>query len=99
MAQKLFIGGLSWGTSSEELREHFQQAGTVTSATVVMDETGRSRGFGFVEMASSEEAEKAVAQLNGQSLGGRTLKVEVAKPRAGGSSRGASRGGYRTSRW
>jgi RNA recognition motif-containing protein len=102
MAQKLFIGGLSWGTTSEDLREHFQQVGTVSSATVVTDETGRSRGFGFVEMGTSEEAEQAVSRLNGRDLGGRSLKVEIAKPKAstGGSRGGAGgRGGFRSSRW
>jgi RNA recognition motif-containing protein len=92
MAHKLFIGGLSFSTSSERLREVFMQAGTVESATVVMDrDTGRSRGFGFVEMATAGDAEAAVKKFNGQELDGRTLKVEVAKPAGSGGGRGGRR--------
>ena len=81
MAQKLFIGGLAFSTSDSRLREVFAQAGVVESAAVVMDrETGRSRGFGFVEMATAQEADAAVKKFNGQELDGRTLKVEIAKP-------------------
>jgi len=105
MAQKLFIGGLSFSTSNERLREFFATAGAVESAAVVTDrDTGRSRGFGFVEMASAEEADAAVKKLNGQELDGRTLKVELAKPsgsgggRSGGGSRGGG-GGFSRSRW
>ncbi|MGH7324734.1 MAG: RNA recognition motif domain-containing protein [Candidatus Rokuibacteriota bacterium] len=95
MAHKLFIGGLSFSTSSERLRELFAQAGGVESATVVMDrDTGRSRGFGFVEMATAEEAAAAVKKFNGQEVDGRTLKVELAKPE--GSSGGRGGGGYRS---
>ena len=99
MAQKLFIGGLSFSTSSDRLREVFTQAGVVESAQVVTDrETGRSRGFGFVEMATTEEAEAAVKKFNGHELDGRMLKVEHAKPAGlGGGSRGG--GGERRSRW
>ncbi len=101
MAQKLFIGGLPFSTSTERLREVFAAVGQVESAAVVMDrDTGRSRGFGFVEMATMEEADRAIAQLNGTDLDGRQLKVEKASPggsRAGsGSARdfgGSSRGG------
>ena len=100
MAQKLFIGGLPFSTSTERLREVFAAVGQVESAAVVMDrDTGRSRGFGFVEMATMEEADRAIAQLNGTDLDGRQLKVEKASggSRAGaGSSRdfgGSSRGG------
>src|SRR5881296_1591629 len=103
MAHKLFIGGLPFSTSSERLREVFAQAGGVESATVVMEQgTGRSRGFGFVEMATAEEADAAVKKFNGQELDGRTLKVEFAKPSGvgGGRSGGGSRsGGYGGSRW
>lgn len=101
MAQKLFIGGLSFSTSNERLREVFAQAGTVESATVVMDrETGRSRGFGFVEMATGAEADAAVKKLNGQEVDGRTLKVELAKPAGLGSGgRSSGGGGYGRSRW
>jgi cold-inducible RNA-binding protein len=81
MAHKLFIGGLSFSTSSERLRELFTQAGTVESAAVVTDrDTGRSRGFGFVEMATAPDAEAAVAKFNGQDVDGRILKVERANP-------------------
>jgi RNA recognition motif-containing protein len=79
---KLYVGNLAFETSGENLREHFAQAGTVETATVVEDrDTGRSRGFGFVEMASREEGEAAIAQFNGNDLNGRNLTVNVAKPR------------------
>ncbi|PYN32869.1 MAG: RNA-binding protein [Candidatus Rokuibacteriota bacterium] len=99
MAQKLFIGGLSFSTSTDRLRELFAQAGVVESAAVVTDrETGRSRGFGFVEMATPAEADAAVKKFNGQEVDGRTLKVELAKPPGlgGGGARG---GGSSRSRW
>ena len=104
MAQKLFIGGLSFSTSNERLREVFAQAGTVESAAVATDrETGRSRGFGFVEMATAEEAEAAIKKFNGQELDGRRVNVELAKPAGlggGARSAGGSRsGGYGRSRW
>jgi RNA recognition motif-containing protein len=93
MAHKLFIGGLSFSTSSERLRELFTQVGTVESAAVVTDhDTGRSRGFGFVEMATAPEAEAAVSKFNGQDLDGRTVKVERANPPGG---RGGGRPGGR----
>ena len=95
MAQKLFIGGLSFSTTDERLRELFAAAGTVESAAVVTDrDTGRSRGFGFVEMATVEEATEAVKKFNGQEVDGRTLKVELANP--SGSGGGRSGGGYRS---
>jgi RNA recognition motif-containing protein len=88
MGQKLFIGGISFQTTSEGLGEFFDQSGTVLSANVITDQfSGQSRGFGFVEMATSEEAEKAVAQLNGRELDGRTLRVEVSRPKAAGAGR------------
>ena len=96
MAVKLFIGSLSFSTSSERLREAFARIGTVESASVVTDrDTGRSRGFGFVEMGTTEEANDAVAQLNGTELDGRRIKVEVAKPSggAGGGGGGQRRSG------
>ena len=99
MAQKLFIGGLAFSTSTERLREVFAQASVVESAAVVMDrETGRSRGFGFVEMATAEGADAAIKKLNGQELDGRMLKVEHAKP-AGPSGGSRSGGGESRSRW
>jgi len=89
MAQKLFIGGLAFSTSDSRLREVFAQAGVVESAAVVMDrETGRSRGFGFVEMATAPDAEAAMAKFNGQDVDGRTLKVERANPGGSGGRSG-----------
>ena len=85
MAQKLFIGGLAFSTSTERLREAFAAAGQVESAAVVTDrDTGRSRGFGFVEMSTAEEADQAIAQFNGKDLDGRQLRVEKAS--AGGAA-------------
>src|SRR6266699_6535522 len=97
MATKLYVGNLSFQTSSEDLRAHFAQAGTVESASVVEDRmTGRSRGFGLVEMATPEEAAVAIEQLNGKEFGGRNLTVNEARPRTdrgpGGGHGG--RGGY-----
>jgi cold-inducible RNA-binding protein len=91
MAQKLFIGGLAFSTSTERLREVFAAAGQVESAAVVTDrDTGRSRGFGFVEMATVEEAEKAITQFNGKDLDGRQIRVEKASP-GGGAGGGGGR--------
>ena len=85
MANKLYIGGLSFDTTDEELKTFFQQAGTVQSATVVTDkDSGRSRGFGFVEMSNDAEVRQAVSQLNGKTLGERALRVGEARPPAGG---------------
>src|SRR5947209_15909256 len=97
MATKLYVGNLSFQTTSDELRDHFAQAGNVESAQVVEDRmTGRSRGFGFVEMTSPEEAAAAIDQLNGKDFGGRNLTVNEARPRTdrgpGGGHGG--RGGY-----
>jgi RNA recognition motif-containing protein len=104
MSMKLYVGNLSFQTSSESLQELFSQAGTVESASVVEDrETGRSRGFGFVEMATKEEGEAAIAQFNGKEHNGRNLTVNEARPRenrsggGGGGGRGGfggNRGGY-----
>jgi RNA recognition motif-containing protein len=95
MSTKLYVGNLAFGVTSDDLHEHFAQAGTVESAKVVEDrDTGRSRGFGFVEMASSEEAMAAIEQFNGQDLDGRNLVVNEARPREEvGGGRGG-RGGY-----
>ena len=94
MAVKLFVGGLSFSTSSDRLREAFAATGAVESATVVTDrDTGRSRGFGFVEMATNEEAEQAISKLNGTNLDGRTIQVEKAKAPSGGPGGGRGGGG------
>ncbi|HKZ81789.1 MAG TPA: RNA-binding protein [Pyrinomonadaceae bacterium] len=94
MTMKLYVGNLAFATSSQDLQELFAQAGTVESASVVEDrDTGRSRGFGFVEMASKEEADAAIAQFNGKEINGRSLTVNEAKPRENRGG-GGGRGGY-----
>lgn len=81
MAKKLFVGGISYSTTEDVLRDAFAQAGTVESASIILDRmTGRSKGFGFVEMASDDEAQKAVEMWNGKELDGRTLTVNEARP-------------------
>lgn len=95
MATKLYVGNLSFRTSGDELRDLFSQAGTVESASVIEDrETGRSRGFGFVEMATAEDAAKAIEMFNGKELGGRNLTVNEAKPKTDRGGGGGGRGGY-----
>ena len=103
MSNKLYVGNLSFRVTSEDLQEYFAGAGTVESANIVMDrETGRSRGFGFVEMASDDDANNAIAQFNGQEYDGRNMVVNEARPREDGGGRGGSnnrgggggRGGY-----
>jgi cold-inducible RNA-binding protein len=97
MAMKLYVGNLSFQTSSEDLQQLFAQAGTVESATVVEDrDTGRSRGFGFVEMASNEDGQKAIEQFNGTDFNGRNLTVNEARPREDRGNRGGGggRGGF-----
>ena len=90
MSTKLYVGNLAFQTTSQELQQLFGQAGTVQSASVVEDrDTGRSRGFAFVEMSTQEEATSAIQQFNGKELGGRALKVNEAKPR---ENRGGGRG-------
>jgi cold-inducible RNA-binding protein len=95
MSMKLYVGNLAYQTSSDDLQQLFAKAGTVETASVVEDrETGRSRGFGFVEMSSKEEGNAAIQQFNGQELGGRALNVNEAKPREnrnGGGGGGGSR--------
>lgn len=99
----IYVSNLSWGTESGSLQELFAQYGEVSSANVITDrETGRSRGFGFVEMANDEDAQKAIDTLNGTDFEGKTINVNVARPREdrparsgfGGGSGGGSRGGY-----
>lgn len=98
MSTKLYVGNLAFQTTNTELQQLFGQAGTVHSASVVEDrDTGRSRGFAFVEMSSEQEATSAIEQFNGKELGGRALKVNEAKPRenrgGGGRGFGDNRGG------
>jgi cold-inducible RNA-binding protein len=98
MSSKLYVGNLSFQTSSEDLQKLFAQVGTVESATIVEDrDTGRSRGFGFVEMATKEEGQKAIEEFNGKDFNGRNLTVNEARPREdrgnrGGGPRGGGRG-------
>lgn len=109
MSMKLYVGNISFQTSSEDLHQLFAQAGAVQSANVIEDrETGRSRGFGFVEMSTKEEGEAAIAQFNGKDVNGRALNVNEAKPREnngggrnsfGGGRNGGSFGNNRTPRW
>lgn len=97
MSMKLYVGNLAFQTSSEDLQQLFSQAGTVEAASVVEDrETGRSRGFGFVEMATKEEGEAAISQFNGTEFNGRNLTVNEARPREDRGNRGGGggRGGY-----
>jgi RNA recognition motif-containing protein len=96
MSTKLYVGNLSFRVTSDDLQEHFAQAGSVESANIVQDrETGRSRGFGFVEMSTEEDANNAIAQFNGQEYDGRNMVVNEARPReeGGGGGRGGNRGG------
>lgn len=97
MAKKLYVGNLSYSTTQEQLQALFSQAGEVTEATVINDrETGRSKGFGFVEMATEQEAQEAIRRFNGQQFDNRTLTVNEARPREerGGGGGGYNRGGY-----
>ena len=100
MAKKLYVGNLAFQTTSQHLQELFAQAGTVESASVIEDRnTGQSKGFGFVEMSTEEEAAAAIQQFNGKELSGRMLKVNEARPRenrgGGGGGRGFGGGGNR----
>jgi RNA recognition motif-containing protein len=95
MEAKLYVGNLPYTTTDADLQSLFAQAGTVTSASVVKDrDSGRSKGFGFVEMSTADEAQQAISQLDGKDFQGRTLKVNIARPREeGGGGGGARRGG------
>ncbi len=105
MAKKLYIGGLPYSTTEDQLRDAFSQAGSVSSAVVIMDKmSGRSKGFGFVEFANDDDAAKAIDMWNGKDFGGRTLTVNEARPmeprrdfRGGGN--GGYGGGGRGGRW
>ena len=103
MSTKLYVGNLSFDTSSEQLQTIFSETGTVQSASIVEDrETGRSRGFGFVEMSTKEEAQAAITALDGKECDGRNLKVNEAKPRenrSGGGGGGYGGGGGGRDRW
>jgi len=106
MAKKLYVGGLSYDTTEDTLKETFSQAGTVESATIITDRTtSRSKGFGFVEMSSDEEAKKAIEMLNGKEIDGRNITVNEARPmeprpRSGGFGRGGrGAGGNRRESW
>ena len=94
MSKKLFVGGLSWNTNDDSLREAFAQFGTVTDSKVITDrETGRSRGFGFVTFSEEAEAKAARAQMDGNQLDGRTIRVDEAQENAGGGGRPGGGGG------
>ena len=101
MGNKLYVGNLAYSVRDEDLQQRFSEFGTVSSAKVMMDrDSGRSKGFGFVEMGSDSEAQAAIRGLNGQSVDGRALVVNEARPREerpggfGGGNRGGSHGGY-----
>ena|SRR3989344_3966461 len=95
MATKLYVGGLPYSTTEDALREHFAQAGEVTSAVIIMDKmSGRSKGFGFVEMANDEDAQKAISMFNDQDFGGRKLTVNEARPMEARPPRSGGNGGY-----
>lgn len=94
MGKKLYVGNLSFGVSDDQLRELFSPYGTVASAQVITDrDTGRSKGFGFVEMGTDQEAEAAIGGMNGQMIEGRPLTVNEARPKEGGGGRGGFGGG------
>jgi RNA recognition motif-containing protein len=110
MAKKLYVGGLPYSATDAELKDFFSQAGAVESAVVIADKmSGRSKGFGFVEMSTDEEAQKAIEMFNGKDFGGRNITVNEARPmearpprREGGFNRGGSRGfggGSRRNNW
>ena len=95
MGKKLYVGNLAYGVSDSDLQQLFEPHGTAASAQVIMDrDTGRSKGFGFVEMGTDEEAQAAIAALNGHEVEGRALTVNEARPKPEGGGRGGGRGGY-----
>ena len=94
MESKLYVGNLPYSATEDELSSIFAQAGTVTSVAIIKDrETGRSKGFAFIEMSNSDEAQKAISMLNGRDMGGRDLRVSIARPREEGGG-GGGRGGF-----
>ena len=96
MANKLYVGSLSYDTSEDTLKDTFAQAGTVQSATIIIDRmSNRSKGFGFVEMSSDEEAKKAIEMFDGKELDGRSIVVNEARPMVDRSQGGGDRGGSR----
>jgi RNA recognition motif-containing protein len=109
MAKKLYVGGLSYSTTEDTLKDAFAQAGAVETATIILDKmSGRSKGFGFVEMSTEEEAAKAIEMFNGKELDGRTLTVNEARPMTErpprrdfnrGGGRGFGGGGGRRDNW
>ncbi len=95
MAKKLYVGNLAWATTDESLKNAFSAAGKVDSATVITDKmSGRSRGFGFVEMSNDDEAAKAIEMFNGKDLDGRKITVNEARPMEARAPRGESRGNW-----
>ena len=110
MATKLFVGSLSWNVKDDDLSQFFASAGTVVSASVITDrDTGRSKGFGFVQMANDDDNQKAIDELNGKELDGREINVSIAKPKEDrpkrdfggdrGGNRGGSGGSFRQRSW
>lgn len=96
MGKRLYVGNITYNTTDDRLRELFGEFGEVVSAQIVMDrDTGRSKGFGFVEMASDDQAQAAINGLNGQQVDGRALTVNEARPRTEGGGGGGGGGGYR----
>ena len=95
MGKKLYVGNLAYGVSDGDLQQLFEAYGTVQSVQVIMDrDTGRSKGFGFVEMGSDQEAQAAIAALNGKEVDGRSLTVNEARSKEGGGGSGGGRGGH-----
>jgi cold-inducible RNA-binding protein len=95
MSMKIYVGNVEFQTTEQDLRELFSQAGTVESAAIVTDrDTGRPRGFAFVEMASQEEGQAAIAQFNGREVNGRSLTVNEAKPKVRAGNSGGGRGNF-----
>lgn len=100
MGKKLYIGNLPFSATEDALAQSFSQVGTVESATIIVDrETGRSKGFGFIEMATDDEAQRAISQFHGADYGGRALTVSEARPQVPRESRGFGGGGGRGGRY